>query len=493
MIRADLRTWNNRNAWLLPSGELCVRPGLRREQASTTGYIYVGAFTTTVPGIDEKHHYLFEQNETTKAVRLLVVDEDLRELFRLDLGTTKRPRAVTHAETLNEILISSPDFAPLWGVNGAGIVPAVKEPSDNEDNTPAIPIPAGGLCLSWGDRAVIMERESIYISDPVAATGGSPRTFIGFNQQWRAGFIYGGHVSSSGMLIACTTQGVFGLSPDAVATGQIVAGGWRQLSTHQTHRYRSTAMWSGRLYGLTRRGLRLIDQEGGPEVPLDEPYLAMGRTPITMNDWRDADLFDGELGPIVWAPNHGHWLMSDMARSFRSWWRLPTGSSDTNRLVGTLQRPDGEEMLVTEDGIYRYLGNYDGAYNGLNEWTDEESLPIRGIWFGTIPLTPDDSPTVRSVSLAHDSIRAARVRFCDGDESYPSGSSDEPLRGPVIGTDAWDDAAEVNTTRMRAHRLDMAPTPTRDLALAVEVSGPGTRVMPYVNIDIDGLEPKRPT
>ena len=55
---------------------------------------------------------------------------------------------------------------------------------------------------------VIADGASLYISDPVAITGGSPRTFVAQNQNQRPGLIVGVHEGANGQLVVVTSAGV---------------------------------------------------------------------------------------------------------------------------------------------------------------------------------------------------------------------------------------------------------------------------------------------
>lgn len=491
MMQINLMDWHTRNCWLMPSGELATRPGCRVADTYTSDGDVVHAFSVPNYGLDEYHHYLFYMDATTKRLTLRVYDEDLVTVFQKDLKTTARPRDINWGTTLNELVICSPDFPMLWGIVGGPVVFASSEPSDNEDNTPAIDIPRG-VGVSWASRFVIADGTNLYISDPVDILGGSPRTFTGVNQQWRPGEIYALHVDAGGNLIACSSSGVWRLPADAAAAGQEAIGEWRLVSTHETTGYRKTAMFNGRLFGLSRRGYRLIDVEGSPEIPLDDPQIPLSNPRIARNDWRTAYMLPGEFGPIIVSKEHHHFLMVDVDRKFSSWWNVLDSGLDrafetpSNYIVGSFKTFDGEEWLVSEDTLVKVGGNA----NGLVSYSDE-SLTTQAYVYGRVNVAPTDSPTWRSITIGSTSNQQMQVRFRSG--TALAEDTEEELTPPVEGVDGWEDGLNWGKRRLRSHRFDLDEDESRDPTFEFRFRGSLERIMATAELEVDGLAKRRPT
>jgi hypothetical protein len=484
-MNVDLRTFSKRNLWLLPSGQVAVRPGLRLLKAAESSRKIVGGFSVQNPYTGEVWHYIADVATTgPKACVIRIYDEAWINIQAFATGVDAEPSVLTHAVVLDQVMICAPELPTMWGLLGSGITLAVKEDSDNPTTT-AIDVPRG-MCVAWTNRCVIANGPDLYISDPVAVTGGSPKTFVGQNQLTRDGRIHGLHVASSGALVVCHSRGVEALPEDAAAAGQVALGNWQRLTDHVTSRYQSTCVSQGRLWALTRTGLKLIDSEAGEEQTLDEPAMPSAfRSRIASSDYRaGARLLGGDAGPIVSLDLEAAFSMGDESRQFRSWWTM-THSAETARIRGLLRTSDGEEMLLTEKGAYYVGGNFDGE-NGSYPDT-ENGTPVLGGFLGVVPSPPDLSPVVRRVDFGSDTGGAIKVSV-RGEPKSVTGSQS----GTIIGTATWDTStAGFGNPPVQSQRFHWA-TRTDDLAIEVMAERPLSRVSDTVDIEMRGPGKRRP-
>lgn len=320
--------WSKLNVYPLQSGELAARPGLRRVQDPDTGRKFVGGFSVLNPYTSEVWHYLFDViSATTTSLRLRIVDEDFVTWQEFLLGVNVDPRVITHAVVEGELVITSPDFDTLWGLVGSGITYAKKVASDNPATT-AIDVPRG-ICTSWCNRVVIANGASLFISDPVSATGGSTRTYVGQNQNQRPAPVFGLHEGAGGQLIVLTSRGVYGLDASAAAVGIVGSNGtdWRLLNHHETYTYQSSAVIRGRCFALSKAGYLLVDIENDKEEALDDLMMPRAYGPrIASNDYRAARMLAGDEGPYV---AYGDALSAHaLADGIRSWWTTSAGDQN---------------------------------------------------------------------------------------------------------------------------------------------------------------------
>lgn len=487
MTSVDVRSWAKRNMWPAPGGGLAVRPGLRRIATPSASRKYVGGFSVLNSYTGEVWHYLFDVVTTagaSLALRLHIVDENFAIFQTFTIGADVDPRVITHAVVEGEIIISGPDFPTLWGLVGSGVVLATKVDSDNPSTT-ALEVPRG-ICSTWCNRVVIADGPALFVSDPVAVTGGSPRTFTAVNQNNRPAAVYGLHEGAGGQLVALTARGVYGLDSAAAASGVVGANGsdWRMINHHELTSYGSSCVVKGRIYALSRHGYVLADIEGGDEEELDDPVQPRYYGPrVYRSDWRSSLLLGGEEGPIVAHHTQDVTSMHHLARSMRSWWSCGVGS--TFRVRGVLRGVDGEQMLICEDGIYTLGGNFDG------ETTIASAIATqpRGVLAGIVMTKPEDNPTVRHVSWAaavgaEGSVYAA-VR---GDMQSSAGLTD--TRGGTIGTESWGGSWLYLTTPVTSAEVDFDIN-SDDVGVELAADYPCTRVSPLASVDVSASAPSR--
>lgn len=487
-VVVDTNTWSKRDMWRLSSGEMAVRPGLRKLY-SRTDRKFVGGFSVRNEYIDEVIHYIFDvDDDDDTGLRLTIYDENFERRFIYEVGTNGVPRVITHAVIQGQILICSPDFPTIWGLVGAGVRLAEKVASDDLTTT-AIAVPRG-IVSAFCNRAVIADGRSMFFSDPIAVTGGDMRTFVAENQNQRPGNVYGLN-ETGGMLVAVTSAGSFGL--DATAIEDNIVGsngtGWRLLNHAKTISYASSATVRGRCYALTTDGYTNVDTETNAEAILADPMMSRAYGPrISAADFRTGRMYASELGPIVALDDT--LSRSDVTDGQRTWW---TSSYDTGAFAvrGVLQAHNGQEMLLCENGVFVVDGNFDGD---IALTSGAPSQPT-GIVFGVVPSTPADNRLVRHVHVAAAvggagyigaSVRGKRRRL------VPKVDQD----GITIGTDSWGTTTKRFTaTPLAGARIDFSPADaraTRDVCVEVAADGCLARVNRAVVVEFTDSSTQTP-
>lgn len=489
MMTLDARHWAKRNLWPLPGGELAVRPGLRRLYTPESGRELVRGFSVLNPYTGEVWHYVFDvATSGTKALRLLILDEDFATFQTLALNVDAVPRGVSHAVIEGQIVIGSPDFPTLWGMVGSSVRLATKVASDNP-NTKAIDVPRG-ICTPWCNRVVIGNGVSLYVSDPIASTGGSPRTFTAANQNNRPAPIFGVHEAAGGMLVVATARGTYGLDSAAATVGTVAKGAadWRMLNHHEALGFDSTCVVQGRVYGLTQGGYALVDVEDGAEKDLTEPMVsrAFGAR-ISMPDYRAARILGADRGPIVAVEALSAVHLTHLHEKVASWWTSEIAPTDF-RVRGLLRAPDGTELLLCANGVLACTGDFDGEL-ALSSGTATQP---KGVLIGQQPSPPAQNPTVREIHVSAavpgpgSSIRATMR----GRAKSQAGVADK--QGITIGVDAWGTSAKRYTvTPLQSKRMQLDQN-TDDLGLEVAADGCLVRLLPMVDIDTSASATERP-
>ncbi len=491
-MNIDLTPWAKRNLWPLSGGDMAVRPGLRTYAAGTipqSGYELAGAFSVANGYTGEVWHYTVECADAANTL-VCIYDESGTLIQRLSTGTDFKPETVSAAVTGDQIVIGMPGVPTVWGLVGGHIEIATSVASVNPATT-ALDVPQG-MAVSWAGRVVIADASALYVSDAYSASDApfAPRTFVAQNQQNPpGGAIYGLHVGAGGALVVCCDDGVYALPEDAAAAGQIALGYWRKLSDHQSTGYGRTCASGGRIYGLTRAGYRIVDEDGGAEFDLNEPAVPVvekGR--IAKPDFRTAArMVGGQLGPIVSLETREALHMHDVRRSVASWWTYSADENTTTgtyeiKPVGVLRSSDGWEMLACETGIICPFGNFDGDEDGT-----ENAARVYGGLFGRTESPPELSPVVRHVTWANTSAGLSRVSVRATERTDAT-----PQVGVIIGTDSWSSSsADLESPALDSRQYDFA-TRTDDLAFGFFCEHPLSRVGLMSGVSLKGPGKRRP-
>ncbi len=482
----DARPWSKRNVWRRPTGELAVRPGLRRLATPTGTRRWVGGFSVQNPWTLEVWHYVADVDVDGRNLIIRILDEDFVEWQAFATGVDAIPRGFSHAVVEGELLIGSPDMPMLYGLVGSGIGLAAKVASTNGGTT-AINVPRG-IVSPWCNRAIVCDGNTMYVSDPVSVGGGTVRTIVPQNQNQRPGVIFGVHEGGGGLLIVVTSEGVYGLDSSAAAVGIVGNSGtdWRMLNHTQAFSYDSSCVVNGRVYALTKRGYALVDVENDRQELLDEPlHPRRFGARIASLDWRTARMLPGDDGPMV-AVN-SQLSMHDLAATtpLRSWWSCAVNT--TWRVRGVLRDVDGAMMLLAEDGIYAVGGNFDGG----QLFSSEAATQAKGVLCGEVPGAPADNRTVRFVSVAAGLSGAGSIYVATrGDEQSAVPPAD--TRSLVIGTDAWGAANKCyQPTPLTSRRLEFNLN-TDDVVIEAAADYPDTRLSATINVDYSESAKSRP-
>jgi hypothetical protein len=468
-MRVEISKWPNRNLWTLSSGEVSVRPSLNQLLATTASRVLVGSASVQNPRTDQAWHMLVDVDTSDKNPRLRVMDEDFQAFQTVTLQSNKRPRVVTACVVVDQWIVSSPDFPTYWGMAGTGLTRMTQGTSLIDGRT--LVDPPQGICVSWADRCVIVSENLVYFSDPQ-----QPRVFDPANiVNPPGGAVYGVHVSQAGSLILCTTEGVYSLSVDAAASGQIVLGVWQKLTDYSCHDFGTTAHSRGMLFGLTQKGYRRIDREGSDETLLDDPRYGLTsdgtagtpQIPAVFPDYREGKLYGGQHGPIVAIGSLIQ--VTDLESGLKSWWESRVAANPF-KLSGLLTEGNGTELMVLETAVCRP--------HGTVEITNTNDSVV-GAYFGRVQLPPDLNPVVRSVDFATDS---ATVR-CSLKNVFQSTAS-VAQNAPIIGTNEWGDSA-YSEAFYRSRRFNFSKR-TDNIVIQVAVTGSMKRLDSAIDIGFKG-------
>lgn len=511
-VSIDISSWSKRNLWRLPSGEVAVRPGLRKIfDTSGGGRLIAGAFTirNDFSG-GEVWHYVVTYSDNTRTTRdpkMFIYDENFAlQQSSVPISSNRAPRVVTVAVVQGQVMICSPDFPPMWGLVGSMInAHATKVPSDDTTTT-AIDIPVSCICTSWvGSRVVYAAGRSIFVSDPITSTGGSPRTVVAENQCELPGVVYGIHEGAGGMLVAVTNAGVYGLDSAAASVGIIGSGGadWRLLNHHRVSNYGASCVVRGRVFALTQRGYMLVDVEGDDETILNEPLQSLGIAPgrYALEDFRAARLLPGEHGPIVASDDLGAVVMTDMTGDgFTSWWKSSEFNASgtaygSSSFVGILDDVDGSPLYVGSHGIYRAIGDFDGTQM-LSSFSTHHTGSLRG----GIPNPPAGS--LRPMHVHFAAANGASTGATDPKQyagyrgKVYSGVPSADDIGITIGVDSWGTTSKRYTvTPLESTRASVADNKSTSNEMTFEVGADGglVRVTSTINVDYSESATNRPS
>jgi hypothetical protein len=489
-VKVDARTWSKANLWRHPSGELCVRPGLRRIYTPESGRKLVGGFSVPNSYTQEVWHYVFDVATTgALSLKLRVLDETFQTVQVLATNVDVIPRVITHAVVEGMGLICSPDLPTLFFVVGSGTIFADAVDSDVSTSS-VLPVPRG-ICTAWCNRVVVCDGRSMFVSDPVAATGGDVRTFVGLNQQQRPGVIYGVHEARDGDLVVVTSAGVYALAADATAEPVVGGAIWRLVNHNIAASFASSCVVRGRVYGLTRDGWALIDTETTAETALAEPLMpraVFGR--VSLEDFRSARLYATDEGPLVAHDGLNAVHRTDVGSGIASWWRS-SFAADNFRVRGTLRELDGTERLLCENGIFAICGDFDGEIA-----LTTEVAAVKGLLFAPIPPDPDEPRLVRHVDVAAAVGGTTSNLGVSLRGSRKAAALEPDSNGYTVGVSTWTQAGRrLTTTPLSSMRVDFgaaAVERTDDVAIEVEATGCLNRISDKLAVDFAKSASGRP-
>lgn len=474
MTAVDARPWAKVNLWRHASGELCVRPGLRQLYAPASSRVIVGGFSVLNSYTPEVWHYIFDVADSgVLDLRLRVLDETFQTVQVVLVNANVIPRVITSAVVEGQHLITSPDFPSLFGMVGIGGYRVAESVASTNPGTTAISVPRG-ICTVWCNRVVIADGRSMFISDPVAATGGDVRTFVAQNQNQRPGFIFGVHEGAGDSLIVVTSVGTYALSADAAAVGIVGSNGtgWRMVNHACATSFASSCVVRGRVYALTRDGYALVDVENDEEKRLSEPLMprAVGAR-ISLSDYRTARMYATDEGPLVSHDGLNAVHRTDVSAKISSWWTSEYDADDF-RVRGTLRDLDGTELLVCENGVFAVDGDFDGDVA-----LGSEETTATGLLFGVLPHDPTQSRLIRHIDACGAVGGASSVLGVSLRGSRKTTAMPVDGNGYKIGSGGA--GKRLTTTPLTSARFDFGPARcerTDDVGIEIEVKGCLNRV-----------------
>lgn len=479
MTTLDLTKWSKVNTWPLPSGEMAVRPGVRKIYAVDAGRELVAGFSVPNPYANDLWHYVFDVATTGRLdLKLRVLDEDFEVVQILSVNSDIKPRVITWAEVEGQLMIGGPDIPTLWGLVGSMVRIATKVASDNPSTT-ALVVPRGILCR-WSNRIVIADGRSLFISDPVAASGGSPRTFVAPNQNQRPGIVYGLHEGAGGKLVCVTSTGTWALDASAAAVGIVGSNGtaWEILNHHPSISYGSSCVHRGRVYALSRNGWLPVDTETTEETLLTQPVMprAFGKR-VSLADYRACRMLVGYDGPMVASDDLDALHCYDVVDNHGSWWTW----GETMTVNSTLEEADGTLCLVGANGVYRVDGDFDGAAALSSAIATQPT----GVVLGTIPDSPMKNHYPERVHVAAAVGGTGTIGCAVRGESI-TGTPPVDAQGLTIGTDSWGQANKQHTTTVLAAMAfhHTARTRSHDVSIEVAVTGCMARIAPSIEVEL---------
>lgn len=458
-------------------GRLATRKGFVVSLALTTLGLgaseFVGGFSVLVPSSSETEHYLFAQNLQTGIVTLVVTDEEWVERYRLALGAHPNQPVFSHAMVNNQLMVNAPSLsAPLYGLPGGGLMPAVKTASRNPDTT-ALDVPAGHTC-AFGDRIPIAQGSVVFFNDP----GIDPRSYVAENVVAMPATIHGIMQGPEGALWMLTPAGAYAMASDALGQGQSVAGFISLVPQVQTSRPGGACTTPFGVVALTTDGVAVLN--GGSLRTLPFSTYQGRRTltrPIDVLDARQfGRVFPTSFGVVVgFSGDRDYCVAVDLEDGTASHWYTGDNAATLN-IVGTLRTRDGEDLLIESSGIYAM------HTRGLRDFSDLPNNDVAGALCGRILAGPFDNPLVRRVSISA-ANGGAPVAVC-GNGVIDTGKATTVNGNTVIGTDFWG-APQWASLTARSVRCSLNVRAT-ELDLEVTVSGMGRVITDTVEVQSGG-------
>lgn len=482
------------NTWPLKSGELAVRPGCRRVYEPEAGRQIVGGFSINSQFSDDVMHYVFDVAITgPRDLRLLLLDENFATFQVLALNLDVIPRVITYAYCFTQGLICSPDMPTIFFIVGSSAEIALQPDPVEDAPFTSIPVPRGTV-TSCNGRAIIASGASLFYSDTPTTQGGDLRNFVGFNTSFQPGTIYGLHEGAGGMLVICTSAGVYGLDASAFAVDLVQTNNtdWRMLNHTRFISYGSSCNVKGRIFGLTEEGWTLVDIESTQEATLSQPIMPRAIGPrIASVDFRDCLMVSTVDGPAVVDPLTRYWHRTNLADDLLSWWRPPQTDTATELplMCGTLVEFDGTELYLFSDGVY---ATQNSSFDGDVELDSDFLTQAPGVLLVLLPAPPDENRLVRYVTIGAEApLVAVAVR------GKPRLSQTEPdPNGLIVGTSVWGETglryvtAPITSVGFEFGEADCYPS--RDLSVELVALGNLTRLDPMVAVDFSKSAPLRP-
>lgn len=438
--------------------------------AAFTGY--VGGFTVENPQTSEAYHYLFEQATLNSIVTLRVFNEEFVELFNYLIGPMSTQPVFGYGVVNNQLMIGSPDLpAPLYGLVGGGLIPALKTVPPDFDLT-VLDMPPGLLC-AWKGRIVIAQGPNLLIN-----TGDiDPRTFVAENIISLPGNIYDILEGPDGALYAFTSADVYVIPADVLSQQQIPVGFISTITGVSTGAPKQAATSNGVIGAIGRDGLLLIS--GGQVTRIDlAPYEGKRffSRPIEVEDYRRiGQIWPTTDGFMVGLSGRRNVLIEiNLRQGYRS--AIWTSANTNLFLVGTLRARDAETLLLITTRVLQTAGT-----------ADFDASAIRGVACGRLSIPAEQSPVVRWITVAADNVGQQTHTYLGGADSAlttPTASGDV-----IIGTSSWGVLQTYTGREARTSRHALAVR-SSDFQVELGCDG-GLRTLDVGDIEVHGQGRKR--
>jgi len=391
----------------------------------------------------------------------------------------------THAVVNNQLIINSEYLsAPIYGVVGGGVIPAVKVASINPD-TSAIDLLPGGVA-SFGDRIVYSYINQIFISDP----GTEPRTIVAENT-----ISFGGKVldmfqaGPNGLFYVFTTAGLYTLPADGLAGQQSYAGFITSSKDYEATQLHNVAYSKNAIFGLLDNGVWDVNNSKNIELIKWRRGRGLSQTVGNFTDFRYGRIYTYENGFICQIGTTI--LMIDIVNKYSSW--INNTNDSTTQLVGVLKTRDGKNIFCATDAVWELIGN-SGNLSGVD--VDYNNAAFFGTCATNILTPPAASPVIREITVGLDN-NGKQV------QTYVRGTTSANTTGnTIIGANAtnvfgseplWDTAGLVySEAKFRSTRNRMAVRGD-NLDFEMKVTGANARISSDVQIVLLGQGTDRPS
>ncbi len=486
--------WDKRNVEMSNSKELVVRQKFKTIDTVTgldgTKYV-VGSFTVRNGRTDDIFHYVMLAgtglDEASDIPSINVYSEDFTLLFTFSYGSEGVsgfiPPKVSFAVVEDELLICCPGLPPVWGIVGAGLRIATLDTPTNQ-NTASLDIFPRGHCISWAGRAIICDGIGLYFSDAL-----NPRAYTGANFINPPGeYVYDMHVNAGGSLILVTSAGVYSLPEDASYSGigGIVLPVWSKLTDYGSVGYEKSTSYKGRVWGLTQRGVGLIDAKEPSEVSLSEKVgsrFNYGR--IDFPDYRIGRLFAYSDGLIIAMGKFACFF--DIINSLVSWYHITPGNY--NNMVdirGILKDHDGTDIFVQ-----RGVATFKNGDNGEPISGGNDLLAVIG---GRVNQPAKASPVVREVTFKTNSTFKPYY-IAVNNKQKTSSTGKTATQSPTIGTASWSstaDADKISSEAMKSYEENFSIRGD-EIFIEIGIGGHPAIIPDEVDVVFKGPGKERPT
>lgn len=451
----SMRAWERHNITTDKAGRLITRKG--GVLVLTPGSPLVGGFSILVPSSSEVEHYIFEQSSTTSVVTMRVYDEEFIERYSLRLGEMATWPVFSYAMVNNQLMINSPSMsAPLYGLPGGGMMPAVKTPSENPDTT-ALDIPAGHIC-AFGDRMPIATGSIVNFNDP----GIDPRSYTSVGQVPIPATIHDIVQGPDGGLYMFTPAGAYVMASDALGQGQSVLGFISLVPEVATSRPGNATSTPFGVVALTDDGCAVL--AGGIAKTITfSTYQGRRKLskPVDVLDVRQfGRVFPTSRGCVVgFGSDRDYFVDVDLdggAVSFMS----------NFNVVGMLRSRDGEDLVIEPTGVrvLHIRGNTSSA----------------GVLCGRIQAGPSDNPLLRRVTVSAANAGDPVTVNCNNVQD----TIDTSVNGDaVINVDNWGTPLASLTARSARCTLNVRAT---EMDIEISVSGRNRVIVDSLELQTGG-------